>query len=199
MAEGRGVEVLTTEQGWRVQMGSLEENQCRRIVNRFGFLRWIEMDLNVSKNNCFGDSGAVHALLGAIYIYVVFFLQRFFQLSQCSTHALWFFLFYLKMCHYVPFYRRISGWKRYYSASMWADLIWSRKEIEGKEFRLQKFVNTNSPSLVCSLETNLFEGWTKLGMMIMCDIFSAFFVSKENIWRNLIFLFVFNGACSQAV
>lgn len=117
MAEGRGVEVLTTEQGWRVWVGSLEENHRKSMPKNCELIWILEVDwngLNVSKNNCFGDSGAVHALLGAIS---VLFWKGFFQLSQCSTHAGWFF------SEHVSFYRRVSGWKRYYSASKWA--MWS--------------------------------------------------------------------------
>lgn len=123
----------------------------------------------------------------------MFFLQRFFQLSQCSTHAVWFFCFIWKcaiMCHFTA---ESVGERD--TIQHRCELISSDpgKRSKGKSFDLRSLSTRIPPSLVCSLETNLFEGWVKLGMMIMCDIFSAFFVGKENIWRNLIFLFFFKG------
>ena len=50
----------------------------------------------MSKNNCFGDSAAVHALLGAIS---VFFSEKvFFSLVNALLRLADFFL---KMCHFT--------------------------------------------------------------------------------------------------
>lgn len=163
MAEGRGVEVLTTEQGWRGRKSR------RKSMPKNCELIWI---LEVDWNGC--ERVKKQLFLGrymhCLEPYLFFSEKVFFSLVNALLMLADFFL---NICHFtaesVGERDTIQHW------SELCDLMWSRKEIEGKEFRPQ-FVNTNSNSRVVTWKFTYSRGEWNWGwwLCVNYQLFSAF-------------------------